>query len=121
MPYTDSRSGPGIDCPARLLRLPKFLTGTGTFWNIRPRSSPGWLRAGIGIARTGEQRRTVSWGSPANGFSKQLAARRSPSLGLATFDTRAKSAAITAAPVRWRSWVRSPSFSVGSSLKCNID
>ena len=27
MPYTDTRSGPGIDCPARLLRLPEFLTG----------------------------------------------------------------------------------------------
>jgi len=25
--YTDSWSGPGIDCPARLLRLPEFLTG----------------------------------------------------------------------------------------------
>ena len=27
MPNTDSRSGPGIDCPARLLLLPEFLTG----------------------------------------------------------------------------------------------
>jgi hypothetical protein len=27
MPYTDSWSGPGIDCPARLLWMPKFLSG----------------------------------------------------------------------------------------------
>lgn len=37
MPYPDSRSGPGIDCPARLLRMPKIPAGEIRAKDSKPR------------------------------------------------------------------------------------